>query len=225
MNDLETKIIAILKRGTPLRAIEIAKILKVERREVNHYLYSSLKHLVIQDSDYRWSLKTTKINNIPHPSTQASTRPTESSQSVRQANTYRFTKQEIQQNSQIQQPTPQTQSSQPVKHTNPYEVIKRELAQASPEEKVKILKNAFRQELFRKLDDNEINALQSILEQSKREASIAHSAYQQGKLSTRKNIILAIVAISVSLALGALFAINQLTLKPTYQPTPLPQNR
>jgi hypothetical protein len=62
-----------------------------------------------------------------------------------------------------------TQPSQPIKQNNPYEVIKTELAQATSEEKVKILENAFRQHQFTELQDEEINALQSILEQSKHE--------------------------------------------------------
>ncbi len=55
MDELESKIVEILKRGTPVRAVKIADMLGVERREVNHYLYSSLKHLLVQDSNYRWS--------------------------------------------------------------------------------------------------------------------------------------------------------------------------
>lgn len=44
MDSLESKIVEILKRGTPIRAVKIAEILGVERREVNHYLYSSMKN-------------------------------------------------------------------------------------------------------------------------------------------------------------------------------------
>lgn len=118
MDDLESKIVEILKRGTSLRAVNIANMLGVERREVNHYLYSSLKHLVVQDSDYRWSLKTNQIGKIPRPSTQAPTSHTKSSQPVRQNNLYSFTKQEIKQDSPLQPPTSQTPSSQPAKHEN-----------------------------------------------------------------------------------------------------------
>ncbi|WP_292827909.1 hypothetical protein [Nostoc sp. JL33] len=51
MDSLESKIVEILKRGTPLRAVKIADMLGVEKREVNHYLYSSLKNMVVQDSE------------------------------------------------------------------------------------------------------------------------------------------------------------------------------
>jgi hypothetical protein len=63
MDRLESKIIELLRRGSPLKAKEIAVILGVERGEVNHYLYSSLKDLVILDKDFRWSLKTNQIEN------------------------------------------------------------------------------------------------------------------------------------------------------------------
>lgn len=48
MDSLESKIVEILKRGTPIRAVKIPEMLGVERREVNHYLYSSLKNMVSQ---------------------------------------------------------------------------------------------------------------------------------------------------------------------------------
>ena len=238
MNDLESKIIEILKRGTPLRAIQIANMLKVERREVNHYLYSSLKHMVVQDSDNKWSLKTNQISNTQRPSSQAPSSHTKSSEPVRQNNLYSFTKQDIKQDSPLRpqtsqtqpsQPvksTSQTQPSQPVKQTNPYEVIKRELAQASPEEKVKIIDNAFRQEQFIKLEDDDINALQSILEQAKREVNIANTAYTQGKLSIWKTNPIVIAALSIALTLGTLFFISQFLPKSTDQPTrTIPQNQ
>jgi hypothetical protein len=250
MNDLESKIIEILKRGTPLRAIQIANMVKVERREVNHYLYSSLKHMVVQDSDYKWSLKTNQISNTQRPSTQAPTSHTKSSQPVKQNNLYSFTKQDLKQDSPLRPPTSQTSSSQrakptsqtqpsqpvkqtsqtqpsqPVKQTNPYEVIKRELAQASPEEKVKIIDNAFRQEQFIKLEDDDINALQSILEQAKREVNIANTAYTQGKLSIWKTNPIVIAALSIALTLGTLFFISQFLPKSTDQPTrTIPQNQ
>lgn len=259
MDDLESKIVEILKRGTPLRAVGIANMLGVERREVNHYLYSSLKNLVVQDSDYRWSLKTNQIGKAQRPSTQSPTSQTQSSQYVRQNNLYSFTKQEIKQDSPLQPPTSQTSSSQPAKHenlhkfyekhfqqnaqpqkppmphtqasqpvrqTNPYEVIKKELAQASPEEKVKIIDNAFRQEQFRELKDEDINALQSILEQAKREVNIANTAYTKGKLSIRTTYPIVIAALSVALTLATLFFISKFIPKSTDQPTQtIPQNQ
>jgi hypothetical protein len=57
MNKVESGIINVLRQGVPLRARAIASILGVSRREVNHYLYTSLQALVIQDQQYRWILK------------------------------------------------------------------------------------------------------------------------------------------------------------------------
>lgn len=188
MDTLESKIIEILKSGTPLRAVQIAATLGVERREVNHYLYSSLKHLVIQDSDYRWSLKINQIDNTQHHT--------------------------------VQPQTPQTQSSIPFKQDNPYKVIKKELEQASSEEKVKILDNAFRQDRFTELEDEQISALYSILEQAKREVNLANHAYKQGKISSRKNNPVVIAVVSIALALGTLLVITQLKSNQINQPTP-----
>ena len=226
MDELESKIVEILKRGTPVRAVKIADMLGVERREVNHYLYSSLKHLVVQDSDYRWSFKTNQRSNTQNLPTQPQTPKIQASQPARQENLYSFTKKEIKQDRQFQPQTPKTQPSQPIRQNNPYEVIKTELAQATSEEKVKILENAFRQDGFTELKDEEINALQSILEQSKHELSIANTAYTQGKLSSRKINPLAIAFVSIALTLATLFVISQLKSNSTYQHTPsIPQSK
>ncbi|MEH2192863.1 MAG: hypothetical protein V7K98_09505 [Nostoc sp.] len=251
MDSLESKIVEILKRGTPIRAVKIADMLGVEKREVNHYLYSSLKNMVVQDSEYKWSLKTNEIGNNQRIPTQPRTPQNKSSKPVTQNNVYSFTKKEIQQDTPIQppilpnqssqpvkheklekfsqqhfQPNSQTPSSQPVKQTNPYEVVRRELAQVSSEEKVKILENAFRQDRYTELEDEQINALQSILEEARREVNIANTAYTEGKLSFWKTNSLAIAVISIALTLGTFFVISQLRYNSTYQPTPnIPQNR
>jgi predicted transcriptional regulator len=57
VNKIESGIINVLRQGVPLRARAIANVLGVSRREVNHYLYTSLQALVIQDQQYRWVLK------------------------------------------------------------------------------------------------------------------------------------------------------------------------
>lgn len=251
MGSLESQIIKILKRGTPLRAVKIADILGVERREVNHYLYSSLKNMVVQDSDYKWSFKTNEIGNNQRIPTQPRIPQNKLSKLVTQNNVYSFTKKEIRQDTPIQPPIPPNQSSQPVKYeklekfsqqhfkpnsqtpssepvkqTNPYEVVRRELAQVSFEEKVKILENAFRQDRYAELEDEQINALQSILEEARREVNIANKAYTQGKLSFWKTNSLAIAVVSMAIALGTFFVISQLRSNSTYQPTPtIPQNR
>ncbi|MEH2295584.1 hypothetical protein [Nostoc sp.] len=251
MDSLESQIIEILKRGTPIRAVKIAEILGVERREVNHYLYSSLKNMVVQNSEYKWSLKTNPIGNNQRIPTQPRTPQNQSSKPVTQNNVYSFTKKDIQQDTPIQPPIRPNQSSQPVKHeklekfsqqnfqpnsqipssqpvnqTNPYEVVRRELAQVSSEEKVKILENAFRQDRYAELEDEQINALQSILEEARREVNIANRAYTQGKLSFWKTNSLAIAVLSIALTLGTFFIISQLRSNSTYQPNPtIPQNR
>ncbi|TVP56097.1 MAG: hypothetical protein EA343_24510 [Nodularia sp. (in: Bacteria)] len=242
MDKLESKILEILNRGTPIRAVKIAEMLGVERREVNHYLYSSLKHLVVQDSDFKWSLKTNQIRNpqppVPTqprtPQTQASQpvstpsqkSQTPASQPVTQNNSYSFTKKNIQQDPPIRPSSIPTPTSQPVKQSNPYEVVKRELNQVSSEEKIKIIENAFRQDRFAELEDEQINALQSILEQSKHEVRIANTAYTQGKLSFWQNNRLAIAVISLALSVGTMLIISQLISSRTYQPIPsIPQSR
>ncbi|MEH2415173.1 hypothetical protein [Nostoc sp.] len=226
MDSLESKIVEILKRGTPLRAVKIADMLGVEKREVNHYLYSSLKNMVVQDSQYKWSLKTNQIGNNQRIPTQPRTPQNQSSKSVTQNNVYSFTKKEIRQDTPIQPPISPTSFSQPVKQSNPYELVRGELAQVSSEEKVKILENAFRQDRYAKLEDEQINALQTILEEARREVNIANRAYTQGKLSFWKTNSLAIAVLSIALTLGTFFVINQLRSNSTYQPTPtIPQNR
>ncbi|MFH7028195.1 MAG: hypothetical protein ACHBN1_23035 [Heteroscytonema crispum UTEX LB 1556] len=226
MDPLESKITEILKRGTPLRAIDIAKMLGVERREVNHYLYSSLKNLVVQDNDYKWSLKTNQIAKTQRSPIQPPTSQTQSSSTIKQDTIYRLNKKEIHQDNRFQAPTFQPQSVQPIKQSNPYEVVKRELVHPSSEEKVKIIENAFRQDRFAELEDEQINALQSILEQAKREVSISNAAYTQGKLSSKKTNILAIAVGSMVLVMGMLFIISQLKSNSIYQPTPtIPQSK
>jgi hypothetical protein len=226
MDELESKIVEILKRGTPLRAVKIADMLGVERREINHYLYSSLKHLVVQDNDYKWSLKTNQIAKTQRSPIQAPTSQTQSSSPVKQDTIYRLNKKEIHQDNRFQPPTPQPQASQPIKQSNPYELVKRELAHASSSEKVKIIENAFRQDRFAELEDEQINALQLILEQAKREVSINNAAYTQGKLSSKKTNIFVIAFVSIALTLGTLFVITQLKLNSTYQPNPtIPQSK
>ncbi|MBN3963388.1 hypothetical protein [Nostoc sp. NMS8] len=251
MDSLESKIFEILKRGTPLRAVKIADILGVEKREVNHYLYSSLKNMVVQDSDYKWSLKKNEIGNNQRIPTQPQIPQNQSSKPITQNNVYSFTKKEIRQDTPIQppirpnqssepvkhekldqfrqqhfQPNSQAPSSQPIKQSNPYEVVKREVAQLSSEEKVKIIENAFKQDRYAELEDEQINALQSILEEARREVNITNTAYTQGKLSFWKTNSLAIALVSIALTLGTLFLITQLTSNLTYQLTPtIPQNR
>jgi hypothetical protein len=226
MDSLESKIVEILKHGTLIRAVKIAEMLGVERREVNHYLYSSLKNMVVQDSEFKWSLKTNEIGNNQRIPTQPPKPQNQPSKPVTQNNLYSFTKKEIRQDTPIQPPIRSNQSSQPIKQSNPYEVVRGELAQVSSEEKVKILENAFRQDRYAELEDEQINALQSILEEARREVNIANTAYTQGKLSFWKTNSLAIAVVSMAIALGTFFAVSQLRTNSTYQPTPtIPQNR
>lgn len=57
MNDTELAIIKVLKKGIPIRARGIAKSTGSTRKEINQYLYTSLKELVHRDIYYRWKLK------------------------------------------------------------------------------------------------------------------------------------------------------------------------
>lgn len=97
MHQIEYNIIQILKLGTPLRAVEIAHKLGVERREINHYLYSSLKDKVIQDSDYRWSLKTYQASNNRPPSVQKQPQSTQSSIQAKPNKPYELIRRELEQ--------------------------------------------------------------------------------------------------------------------------------
>lgn len=199
MKNLEAKIVEMLKQGTPLRAIDIAKRLGVERREVNHYLYSSLKKSVVQDSNYRWLLKTnsTKEHKYTHSKEQVK-------QDMKSTNTFEY--------------------SRSNKRVNPYNILTEAISGASPQEKIKILENAFAQEKFQKLEDEEINALQTILEESRRELELANAAYTQGKLSVHRNNIFVLIAISIAIAAGTFFVTNQFQPNTNRQPNPTIQN-
>lgn len=61
MSRVESGIINVLKRDVSLRAREIARTLGMSRKEVNHYLYTSLRMWVTQDQQYRWMLKSSLI--------------------------------------------------------------------------------------------------------------------------------------------------------------------
>jgi hypothetical protein len=225
MDNIESKIIEILKRGTPLRAVKIAEILGVERREVNHCLYSSLKDLVEQNSDYKWSLKTNqRLNNHKPKPTQPVNIPQNSSVPIQRDTSYRFTRNDIKQDPPVPPSITPITPSQPIKQSNPYEVVRKELAQVSPQEKIKIIETAFRQEQFSKLDDEQINALQSILEQARHEVRITNTAYKQGKLSFWKNNYVAIAVISTVLTIGTIFVVIQMQSTSNYQSIPsIPQ--
>lgn len=56
-NDIEVAIIKVLRKGIPVRARRIATAIGSTRKEVNQYLYTSLRELVSRDIYYRWSLK------------------------------------------------------------------------------------------------------------------------------------------------------------------------
>ncbi|WP_414543334.1 hypothetical protein [Nostoc sp. CCY0012] len=236
MDDLESKILEILKQGTPLRAVKIATMLGVEKREVNHYLYSSLKHLVVQDSDYKWSLKTNQIS-IPQPTptrprthqasvskpvnTPPRTPQTPVSKPTTPKTPYRLTKNNIHQDPPLNPPTKLNPTPRPGRQSNPYEVVRNELNRVSSEEKIKIIENVFRQDKFAELEDEQINALQSILEQAKHEVRIANTAYTQGKLSFWQNNRIAIAVVSLVLGMGTMFVMNQLKTNTNYQPHPI----
>lgn len=56
-NDYEHLIIDILKNNGKMKAIDIAKILGLSRREVNRILYYKLNNICEKDESYRWYLK------------------------------------------------------------------------------------------------------------------------------------------------------------------------
>lgn len=56
-NEIEHKIISYLAANSGKKAREIAKALGLDKADINHYLYSSLKTILIQDNNYCWYLK------------------------------------------------------------------------------------------------------------------------------------------------------------------------
>ena len=54
MNELEQKIINIIKNEPGQKAKDIAKQLGIERKLINSVLYNRLKGKIKQDKDYRW---------------------------------------------------------------------------------------------------------------------------------------------------------------------------
>lgn len=171
-------------------------------------------------------MKTNQTGSSQTIPTQPAKPQTQSSAPASQNTSYSFTKKDIQQDKPIQPPIIPTSSPQPVRQSNPYEVVRRELTKVSAEEKIKIIENAFRQDKFSQLEDEQIHALQSILEEAKREVNIADTAYQQGKLSFWKTNRLAIAIISIALAIGTIMVVTQLRPNTVYQPSPtLPESR
>ncbi len=60
MDYLVEQIIEILKRENNLKARVIAKELGVERKVVNHYLYSNIGKKFVRNANYEWSLISSK---------------------------------------------------------------------------------------------------------------------------------------------------------------------
>lgn len=56
---MQDQIVELLKKQPGLRARQIANILDTDRAQVNSILYGELRSNVVQDSQYRWWLKTT----------------------------------------------------------------------------------------------------------------------------------------------------------------------
>ncbi len=137
---------------------------------------------------------------------------------------YSYSKQEIKQDDSSIIKSDYSVTPQLINQPTPDEIVRREISHASPEEKVKILETAFRQDRFRELEDEQINALQSILEQSRREVNLANSAYTQGKLSNRKTNVFIVAAVFIAIATGSFFVVtHQATLN--HQPNPtIPSN-
>lgn len=57
MNEMIEKIIQIIEKSDGIKASEIAKKLKVSRKEINKMLYSRLSKLCIQDEQYLWHFR------------------------------------------------------------------------------------------------------------------------------------------------------------------------
>lgn len=57
MNEIIESIIHIIKESDGIKAYEIAKKLKVPRKEVNKILYGRLSKLCVRDEQYLWHLR------------------------------------------------------------------------------------------------------------------------------------------------------------------------
>lgn len=57
MDKTAKAIIEVLEKRKNIKAKEIAKILGIEKKEVNHYLYSDLRDICVQNDNYEWNLK------------------------------------------------------------------------------------------------------------------------------------------------------------------------
>ena len=57
MTDLEKKVLDCIREKAGLKASDIAKSLKVSRKEVNHHLYKNINVAVFRDNAYRWYLE------------------------------------------------------------------------------------------------------------------------------------------------------------------------
>lgn len=57
-SDIHSRITEHLKKAGPSKAADIARTLDIDRREVNSALYRGLTNTVVQDSQYRWNLRT-----------------------------------------------------------------------------------------------------------------------------------------------------------------------
>ena len=50
------KILEVIEKEGCVKARRIAQVLGLERKEVNHYLYSDLRNICVQNDKYEWSL-------------------------------------------------------------------------------------------------------------------------------------------------------------------------
>lgn len=54
LSEIEKKIVDIVANHNGIKTSNIASILDKSRKEVNHFLYGKLDHLVYQDAKYQW---------------------------------------------------------------------------------------------------------------------------------------------------------------------------
>lgn len=91
---------------------------------------------------------------------------------------------------------------------DPYGTILRQLENCSPEEKVAIIEQAFAQDRFLELNNEEMGALASVLETAKVLVE-ASKAQQKKQLSYQRQRIITGVAVAIAFIMGALLLFTQ----------------
>lgn len=56
LDSIAKSILEIIEREGPIKAKRIASVLKLDKKAINHYLYSDLRNICVQNDSYEWSV-------------------------------------------------------------------------------------------------------------------------------------------------------------------------